>query len=136
MQSSKGRPGYHTVTRTSIDPDLLFEELAAAADKLTHGLVGGCRAAGGRSTEESECIQQQPVSLYPHSLPVLHAHVCAFSTPSTPHPKGAAHAMSKEGAHHIEQMRHDGTRVIPVFVISLMQVCWGGGLWGGGTLGG
>jgi hypothetical protein len=29
--------------------------------------------------------------------------------------------MSKEGAHPLEQLRHDGTRVVPVFVISLMK---------------
>lgn len=34
---------------------------------------------------------------------------------------GAAHAMTREGAHPLEQLRHDGTRVVPVFVLSLMQ---------------
>jgi hypothetical protein len=29
--------------------------------------------------------------------------------------------MSKEGAHPLEQLRHDGTRVVPVFVFSLMS---------------
>lgn len=34
---------------------------------------------------------------------------------------GAAHALSKHGSHALEQLRHDGTRVVPVFVLSLMQ---------------
>jgi hypothetical protein len=29
--------------------------------------------------------------------------------------------MSKEGSHPLEQLRHDGTRVVPVFIFSLMQ---------------
>ena len=36
-------------------------------------------------------------------------------------PPGAAHAMSKSGHHPIEQLRHDGTRVVPVFVFSLAE---------------
>ncbi|KIZ06288.1 hypothetical protein MNEG_1669 [Monoraphidium neglectum] len=67
------RVGHHTVSHTAVDPESLLEEIALAADTLTHGLVG------------------------------------------------AAHAMSKEGAHPLEQLRHDGTRVVPVFVISLMK---------------
>ena len=65
--------GYHSLSHSAIDAEQLMEELALAADTLTHGLTG------------------------------------------------AAHAMSKEDSHPLEQLRHEGTRVVPVFVISLMQ---------------
>lgn len=32
---------------------------------------------------------------------------------------GVAHMMGKEEEHHIAQLRHEGTRVIPVFVLAL-----------------
>ncbi|KAI8469957.1 MAG: hypothetical protein J3K34DRAFT_521754 [Monoraphidium minutum] len=67
------RVGMHTLSHSAVDPALLMEELAIAADGLTHGLVS------------------------------------------------AAHAMSKTDSHPLEQMRHDGTRVVPVFVLSLMK---------------
>jgi hypothetical protein len=39
--------------------------------------------------------------------------------------------MSKAESHPLEQLRHDGTRVVPVFVLSLMNapddIRWGGG---------
>ena len=65
--------GFHTSSATHVDADLLMEELALSADRLTHGLVG------------------------------------------------AAHALSKHESHALEQLRHDGTRVVPVFVISLVH---------------
>jgi hypothetical protein len=41
----KGRAGYHSLFTTAVDPGALIEELAAAADGLTHGLIGGWAAA-------------------------------------------------------------------------------------------
>jgi hypothetical protein len=35
------RLGYHTITHTSVDPDVLLEELSLVADTLTHGITGG-----------------------------------------------------------------------------------------------
>jgi hypothetical protein len=32
--------GHHTVSHTAVDPESLLEEIALAADTLTHGLVG------------------------------------------------------------------------------------------------
>ncbi|GBF94529.1 hypothetical protein Rsub_07063 [Raphidocelis subcapitata] len=72
-QMGHSRPGYHAFSSSFVDGAVLAEEVARAADSLTHGIVG------------------------------------------------AAYAMSKSGRHPIEQLRHNGTRVVPVFVFSLAE---------------
>lgn len=57
--------------------------------------------------------------------------------PHTQPHTAVAHAGSQEMEHHINQLRHDGTRVVPVFVLALqnhpedvvMANRWG--VWGG-----
>jgi len=66
--------GLHMNSHIYLDPAALLEEVAEAAEMLTHGLTG------------------------------------------------VAHMMGKEAEHFIGRLRHSGTRVVPVFVLSLKNM--------------
>jgi hypothetical protein len=54
-------------------------------------------------------------------LPLPCSHTLAPFPPSPCCAPGVAHMMGKEGEHRLAQLRHEGTRVVPVFVLALAE---------------
>jgi hypothetical protein len=63
-----------------------------------------------------QCIQLWSVLKCPPS-DTAHCHVLLHWSAAA----AVAHTMGKDAEHHIAQLRHEGTRVVPVFVLALQN---------------